>query len=141
MRAATASSGLIWIPLTVALLLFPSLKFDVAIVDGGTVPFYGTPLPWNSRSLAFSMAKDIYVVPLAIDVAFYVIVSMIAVRLWGRHVPTTAGLNRAAGAAVWVWGTASALYFGLLAAQDLSLSLWYGLEMIEVRDISPSLAF
>jgi hypothetical protein len=54
----------------IALLCFPSIQYDLSL-DGAYATYSGFPLPWNSPSLVTSMAKDIYAIPLAIDLLFY----------------------------------------------------------------------
>lgn len=63
-----------FLPVAVGLIFFPSLAYTISFGDGST-DFFGAPLPWNSRSLATSLSKDVYILPLLLDAAFYVLVS------------------------------------------------------------------
>jgi len=59
-----------FLPLSAGLMLYPSLVLQVAL-DGDQTMYNGFPLPWNSSSLGISLAKDIYWLPLIIDIFFY----------------------------------------------------------------------
>jgi hypothetical protein len=64
---------LAFLAIAIGLFFFPSVEYRVLIVDGPDTEFYGFPLPWNSRGLAFSMAKSIYILPLVVDIVFFLL--------------------------------------------------------------------
>jgi hypothetical protein len=106
-------SRLSWAPLASALLVYPSLQRHAHVIDGPDTTCYGAPLAWNCNSLASSLAKDVYVVPLAADLAiiagaamFIVLLLRLALR---KHVrPLYLGLI----GAIWCWGSLSAVFVG-----------------------------
>lgn len=65
--------------IVVILIYFPSLNYDVAL-DGAETTYFGFPLPWNSRGVAFSLAKDIYFIPLVIDLLFWTWIGNLILR-------------------------------------------------------------
>ena len=69
------SDNFLKISFSVALMLFPSIKYEILLVEGPDTTFYGFPLPWNSKGLALSMTKNFYLIPLVVDLIFYYIVS------------------------------------------------------------------
>lgn len=56
--------------IVIALICFPSLNYDLTL-DGAGTTYFGFPLPWNSRGIAASLEKDIYIVPLVLDLLFW----------------------------------------------------------------------
>jgi phosphatidylserine synthase len=109
------------------LAYFPSLRFSVLVVDGPDTEFYGFPLPWNSRSLAFSLAKDLYVIPLLIDAAFFVGV-VVLIRRWlmPRLNNVCLGARRSVTAATWIYGICSlTMMLATVAVVDISAHSWY----------------
>ena len=51
-------------------MLFPSVEYLVSL-DGADTYYHGFPIPWNSNSLVTSLAKEVYIIPLIIDLIFY----------------------------------------------------------------------
>jgi len=96
-------------PLSIALLLFPSVKY-ILTLDGARAEYYGFPLPWNSNALATSLAKEIYLLPLLIDLAFFAILSAFAFRVMARHSP----ILKKAIPAIWILGLLSATSIALI---------------------------
>jgi hypothetical protein len=92
-----------------ASMCFPSLNYDVAL-DGAETTYYGFPLPWNSRSPAASLVKDIYLIPATLDLALFAWVGFVVLRASSR-LPS----NKAAAitALIWLWGTLCAAYVAL----------------------------
>ena len=123
--------------LGLGLAYFPSLKYSVLILDGPDAEFYGFPLPWNSRSLAFSLAKDVYVIPLLIDIAFFVgAVALIRRWLlpWLNNV--SLGVRRSVAAVTWIYGGCSlAMMLVTVAVVDMSVHPWYAWPVAEIRSI------
>lgn len=116
---------------------FPCLKYGVLILDGPDTEFYGFPLPWNSRSLAFSLAKDVYVIPLLIDIAFFVgAVALLRWWLLPRLNYLSLGMRRSIGAIIWVYGICSlVIMLVTVAVLDISVYPWYAWPVAEIRSI------
>ena len=122
---------------------FPSLKYSVLILDGPDTEFYGFPLPWNSRSLAFSLAKDVYIIPLVINIAFLV-GAVVLIRRWllPRLTNLSLGARRSIAAATWIYGIWSlAMMLVTIAVVDISAHPWYAWPVAEIRSVrlGPSL--
>jgi predicted permease len=111
---------LMLLPLIPALLFFPSLRYHL-LLDGADAMYYGLPLPWNSDSLAVSMAKDVYLVPLAVDILVACAVGVFLLRGVDR-LPHWAKVS--VTGLTWVWGTCSALALGLRVALEPYFQLW-----------------
>jgi hypothetical protein len=104
-------SRLSWAPLAAALLVYPSLARNAHVVDGPDTTCYGAPLAWNCDSLASSLAKEVYVVPLLADLAIITglamfIVLLLRIALRARVRPLYLGFL----GAIWCWGILSAIY-------------------------------
>lgn len=99
-----------FIPLSIGLMLYPSLVLQVALDGAGSV-YNGFPLPWNSRSLVTSLAKDIYWIPLIIDILFYAVIGFI---IWNRVSKFIfswhPGIKLAIIILIWLYGLAAALF-------------------------------
>ena len=114
-----------FIPLSLGLMFFPSLTFRVAL-DGAESTYYGFPLPWNSRSPAISLAKDIYWLPLAIDIVFYGIVGFLLWRYVARYVlnwPTALKLSTLV--LVWAYGAFAVWIMSGMALIDPHYHIWF----------------
>jgi len=90
----------------IAAMCFPSLSYEVSL-DGAESTYYGFPLPWNSRSPAASLVKDIYLIPAAIDIALFYWVGTLVLRALGRFPRRQAA---AIAAFICAWGTLCALF-------------------------------
>ena len=111
-----------FIPLTFALFLFPSIQFVVILFDGPHTEYYGFPLPWNSRFIAGSMVKVVYVIPLLIDIIFYGLVSYLLWRYIIKRIATWKPLYKNVTTGfIWIYGL-SALYLIVLV---LSIGSFY----------------
>ena len=88
------------VPLTISLLFFPSVRYTLAL-DGAETEYYGFPLPWNSRSLATSLAKEVYLLPLAIDLAVLAVLGVFVPKSLDR-LPQP--IVKSTVIAIWVWG-------------------------------------
>lgn len=119
---ATLIGRITILPLAIGLVYFPSLAWTVEFADGGT-DFYGAPLPWNSRSLVTSLSKDVYVLPLVVDVIFYALVSHWLLRHMCRILAVSE--SWIVVALVWVWGTGSAVLMILVTSIDPAFHSWY----------------
>ena len=109
-----------FIPLTAALLFFPSMRYTL-VLDGAGSEYYGFPLPWNSRSLATSIAKEVYLLPLAIDLAFLTILSVFALRSLAR-LPQP--IVKSTVVAIWVWGLLCAAMTVIILSFGSFFQVW-----------------
>lgn len=107
------------LPLSIALLVFPSVRYTLTL-DGARAEYYGFPLPWNSNSIATSLAKEIYLLPLLIDLAFFAILGTFALKLMARHSST---LNKIVPA-IWIGGLLSAASIALVLSLGSFFQWW-----------------
>ena len=125
------------LPLAFGLAYFPSVQYHVLFIDGPDTEFYGLPLPWNSRFIAGSIAKDVYVLPFVIDVIFF---GIVAWWLWRSLSAKVIGLRPVARRSIligiWAYGlfSFSALLLAALA-YDLLPSTWYYLPLDKVLEV------
>lgn len=131
------------LPLFVGLAAFPSIRYVVLFIDGPDTEFYGFPLPWNSRGIASSMTKDIYLVPLTVDIIFYLLLTLFVSR-WLANRATTLNKvwRRTLHIVVWVYGTCFSIvaFFGI-AANDLYASWWYTFPLDRITGVALSTSF
>lgn len=114
--------------LTIALFLFPSVKYSFAL-DGADADYFGFPLPWNSDSLISSAGKDIYLVPLVLDLVLLCVLSLVVVNAlarFGHRLNDGLRLSRqvytVAIAALWVWGLCCLIATMIICSFN---STWY----------------
>src|SRR5574343_1262216 len=88
------------IPLTIALLFFPSVRYTLAL-DGVGTEYFGFPLPWNSKALVTSVAKDVYLLPLAIDLALLILISVLVLQSLAR---LRHSIIKSVVVVIWLWG-------------------------------------
>lgn len=69
--------------ITVLLLAFVSLRYQLALDGAGTV-YCGLPLPWHARLPAASLATEVFLVPLAANLLWYGWVARYLVTLLDR---------------------------------------------------------
>ncbi len=113
-----------WVPLALGLMIFPSLIFNVALDNAGS-DYYGFPLPWNSRGLVSSLTKDIYLLPLCVDLLFYGALSFIIFRYWQKR-SSKPVIRKALYGMVWFYGLAAFLYIMLVVnIYDMFFYFWY----------------
>lgn len=113
-------------PLAVSLLWLVQLDFAVSEVDSPRSHFFGSPLPWNAPSLSASMASDVFLGPLVIDVAVYAAIVWVLVRVarrWGLLRGGPVGV--VAAGVVWAAGLFSAAMIGLVFFFADGFHLWY----------------
>jgi hypothetical protein len=89
------------IPLAIALLIFPSVRYVLALDDGPDGQYYGFPLPWNSDSFVTSLAKDIYVLPLIIDLVFFAVLGAFILK---ALTPLRPALFKGSLVVIWIGG-------------------------------------
>lgn len=123
------------LPLSIALLLFPSVKYSL-MLDGANSEYYGFPFPWNSRALATSLAKEVYLLPLAIDLAFFGILGAFALRALAR-LPLPA--RNSAVLAIWVGGLLSAASITLVLSFGAFFQLWPSPGPFRIDQVSISI--
>lgn len=105
--------------LVIALISFVSLNYDLAL-DGAETTYFGFPLPWNSRITAFTLGKEIYVLPLLLDVIFWMWIASQVLQFVGRFPTKIANGFCAAMLALGVAGLG--LTLGTLAFNELFFS-------------------
>ncbi|MDR2214142.1 MAG: hypothetical protein LBE21_11030 [Pseudomonadales bacterium] len=120
------------IPLSITLLIFPSVRYTLAL-DGAEGKYYGFPLPWNSDSLVTSLAKDIYILPLIIDLIFFAIFGAFILKALTRlrHPLFTGSL-----VAIWASGLFGALLMIFFLTSNPLFKAWPDpgpFHLLEVR--------
>lgn len=124
-----------WIPLAISLMFYPSLSYDV-LLDGADTEYYGFPLPWNSRGLAVSLTKDVYVVPLLVDLIFYGVVSFF---IWKWLRPRISRLGKLPGTIVvtliWLYGLVC--FAGMLGGGVIEhfFNAWYTERVFQIISV------
>jgi hypothetical protein len=117
---------LTFVAIAIGLFFFPSVEYSVSFVDGPDTEFYGFPLPWNSRNIAFSVTKNVYILPLVIDVAVFLVVAYFLSRWLLRrltHFRPVARWSILCG--IWVYGGMAAAIFALVLARNAIPIAWY----------------
>jgi len=119
------------LPLTFLLLLFPSLKYRILLDGEWPADYYGFPLPWNSDSLATSLAKEIYVVPLAVDLLFSFLLALLVYKVMLR-------LNHRASSVMLkvIWSIACVLLVLIGVLFSFDVSLWPNPGRFQVSSVS-----
>ena len=87
--------GIFLTAFVIALISFASLNYDLAL-DGAETTYFGFPFPWNSRATAASLGKEIYVLPLVLDIIFWTWIGVRVLQFLGRFPRTLANSFRAA---------------------------------------------
>jgi hypothetical protein len=117
-----------FIPLSIGLMVFPSLVWNMAPAngDGPNTDYFGFPLPWNSRSIAASLVKDVYIVPLALDLAFYLLVGFFLWRAVSGYIDRLGNLARwGILSFVWGYGLIAGAWICLVLSIETFLNVWY----------------
>jgi hypothetical protein len=122
------------IPLTVALLFFPSVRYTLAL-DGAGTEYYGFPLPWNSRALATSVAKEVYLLPLAIDLAVLTVLSVFVLKSLAR-LPHP--IIKSTVVAIWVWGLLCAATTLIILAFGSIFQVWPSPAPFHISEVALS---
>jgi hypothetical protein len=116
------------ISFSAALMLFPSIKYEISLVDGPDTPFFGFPLPWNSKGLALSMTKDFYLIPLVIDLIFYYFVSRLILKYFSFKISTLPrNVKLILNTFIYLYALAGLFVFTLTLTlfEDNSFDIWY----------------
>lgn len=118
-------SSLLYIPIAIGLFFFPSMILEVAL-DGAGSTYYGFPIPWNSRSLVSSLSKDIYLIPLLLDVLFYMVLAIFLARVISRKVNTySPTLKKLVLYSIWGYGFIALAGILVGALIDPVYHLWF----------------
>lgn len=125
---------LTFFPLAIALIYFPSLKYYL-MLDGAETEYYGFPLPWNSRSLVTSLAKDVYLLPFVLDLLFLSIVSVFILRAV-ELLPEK--LFRSIQIIIWIWGSLSVGLIFVTTLTDPTFHSWPNPGQFQIREIKIS---
>lgn len=100
---------------------FISLNFDVAF-DGAESTLFGAPFPWNARSPAASLVKDVYLVPAVVNFAIFAFLASRLLRFgdrFGRLTPVV--LDRTS----FLLGSMALAFFAMtFMVNDTFVSLW-----------------
>lgn len=128
---------LAFLAIAIGLFFFPSVEYRVLIVDGPDTEFYGFPLPWNSRGLAFSMAKSIYILPLVVDIVFFLAVGYWLWRRIERQLPHLSPVaRRSILFSNWAYGAiASAGIVVMILVPECFPRAWYDLQISNILGI------
>ncbi|HED34616.1 MAG TPA: hypothetical protein ENJ08_10445 [Gammaproteobacteria bacterium] len=113
-------SEVTFLPLSAGLMFYPSLVLQVAL-DGAQSTYYGFPLPWNASSTVISLAKNIYWLPLIVDIFFYSILGYIVCKYISKYI---AGwppvVKQMVLASIWLYGLVSVwLMTGILSLDSM----------------------
>ena len=140
-RTLRGMGRLAWLPLAVGLLAYPTVEFTVFEANSTRSRFFGAPAPWATPSATQPGASEIFLGPLAIDIAIYLGLAFALVRLWPRRPFLRSGLlDRLLVALAWFWGVFAA---GLLAStllMGVQFHPWYD-PAGPVEILSVSVAF
>ncbi|WP_374517901.1 hypothetical protein [Undibacterium squillarum] len=106
-----------------AIFLFSYISMNmVAGLDGTEIELYGFPLPWNARSPAFSLAKDIYLLPALLDFGVYFVLAKILLRLTQNVFDLKKNILQIACLIAGISGLIGII--SVLAINDLSIHMW-----------------
>jgi hypothetical protein len=78
-RRLKTKDGILIFALAFASLCFLSLNYDLAL-DGAETTYFGFPFPWNSRGIAVSLEKKIYVIPLVFNMLFWTFIGKLVLQ-------------------------------------------------------------
>ena len=122
------------LPLASLLVLYAGAEYRYELQpDPWDVTFHGFPVPWNSDSLATSLAKVLYCGPLLIDFLFYLAVAFIVIRTLGR-LPVAPEVASAFRRVTLVLSAASLALGALLFSWEFSLWPAFGqLRFVSAR--------
>lgn len=107
------------------LMWFPTVLTHISEVDSPRDFLLGAPLPWRSPSISASLAWDIYLIPAAVDAAFWLLIATAIIRalkLLLTPVPRALGVALFLGLAL-AFGWAALWTFFILL--DPYFLLWY----------------
>jgi hypothetical protein len=117
-------------------MLFPSLTYHV-VLDGAGTEYYGFPLPWNSRGLAASLTKDVYVIPLLVDLMFYGVVSFFVWKWLHPHISRLSKLPKTA-VLMFIWlyglGCSATMMIGGLTGHYF-FDAWYTHTVLQILSV------
>lgn len=67
------------VPFTFMFLTFPSIRYEF-LFDQTAISYFGTPIPWNSNNPGLSLYKDIYLIPLIINITIIAALGFYLIR-------------------------------------------------------------
>jgi hypothetical protein len=128
---------LTFLAIAIGLFFFPSVEYSVLPVDGPDTEFYGFPLPWNSRGLASSLTKEIYILPLVVDVVFFLAVGYWLWRQIERRLPHLRPMaRRSILFSIWSYGAIAIAGIVVSAmVQEWFPFAWYDLQISDLLGI------
>jgi len=128
---------LAFLAIAIGLFFFPSVEYHVLFVDGPDTEFYGFPLPWNSRGIASSLTKEIYILPLVVDVVFFLAVGYWLWRRIERQLPHLRPVaRRSILFSIWAYGViATAGIVVTVLVEECFPSAWYDLPIPDLLGI------
>jgi hypothetical protein len=123
-----------YIPLSVGLMFFPSTVLN-AVLDGAESTYYGFPLPWNSRSIVTSLSKDIYLIPLLLDLIFYAFVGFIAWRGISKYLYKFSTVQVYASLIIWSYGIIATWILVSILFIDPVIHTWfpYDFKIVSIK--------
>jgi hypothetical protein len=124
------------IPLSIALLIFPSVRYTLAL-DGASGTYYGFPVPWNSDALVMSLVKNVYILPLVIDLIFFAILGVLILNALAR---LPRAVFRGGLVAIWVGGLlGAAMIMVFVLIFRLHVEVWPDPGPFRILEVTPSL--
>jgi hypothetical protein len=118
---------LLWMTCAIGFMFFPSFVYFVQL-DGAGANYYGFPLPWNSDGLANSLTKEIYIIPLFIDVVVYLALGKVFFKFfWLKLSGLEQKCSMAIVVLIWMYGLFGLMMMILMlfSIGDVQYSLWY----------------
>ncbi|VAW71260.1 hypothetical protein MNBD_GAMMA12-3911 [hydrothermal vent metagenome] len=116
---------LLFIPLSMGLMTYPSIIWQVALDEDKTI-YFGFPVPWNSPSLVTSLEKNIYWLPLIFDMFFYAIVGYLLWKYISAYIEHwSAAIKLLVVAFISLYGLMASLLLMVLVSLGTSHSLWF----------------
>jgi hypothetical protein len=112
------------IPLALGGLWLP-IRFGVTQVDSPTIELFGGPLPWRQASLVSSMETQVFLGPLVIDAAFWLLLALGVIHFWRRHVPDARVLNTGAAVVSAAVGAMAIMSTASMRSWGVTTDLWY----------------
>ena len=134
-RAVKWLSRFAFIPLTAALMIFPSREWTTAAIDGPAEECRGAPYAWSCDSPSISMLRDAYAEPFLADLAILGAVAasvmlILGFLLRGPRRPLFSGF----AIFIWLWG---GLCFAALAFAVTVEVSWSAGGIPEYYSLSP----
>ena len=124
--------------LTIFLFSYISMNMVVGL-DGTEIELYGLPLPWNARSPAFSLAKDIYLLPALLDFGVYFVFAKILLRFAQNVFSLKKNILQIA---CWIAGISGLIgIISVFAINDFSIHMWPMDWPERIINVGPGMGF